>query len=55
MNEWVKWRDCDIYRPDLRSEGGITNLFVYSTDVLCGGDRDELIVVFLPKVANSAM
>lgn len=28
MNEWVKWRDCDIYRPDLRSDGGITNLFI---------------------------
>ena len=47
--------ECDICRPDLRSEGSITNLFIYSANVLFGEDRDKLTAVFLPKVANSAV
>ena len=47
--------ECDICRPDLRSKGSITNLFIYSANILFGEDRDKLTVVFLPKVANSAV
>lgn len=47
--------ECDICRPYLLSEGSITNLFIYSANVLFGEDRDKLTVVFLPKVANSAV